>query len=176
MEGDKRDSSERLAEVESEKTDAKGWRRETFSDPREGLTEGPPEMRTAYSRLHQTPCSTTTVTLASGVSVTPLTSALQRAAAEERKNAPYTPCVNAGPPRAGTAQRDDRASLQNWRQTPQWLRVRDCSSTSHATGCRFRALIARLERRAVAMTPNLSESALQLFKEKVFGSKTSKKG
>ena len=47
------DFSETLAEVESEKTDAKGWRRETFSDPREGLTEVPPAMPMACSRLTQ---------------------------------------------------------------------------------------------------------------------------
>ncbi len=83
MMGVESDFSERLAEVETKKTEAKWWRRETFSDPREGLTEVPPEMPTAFSRLHKTPCSTTTVTLASGASVAPMTSALQQAAAEE---------------------------------------------------------------------------------------------
>ena len=55
MEGDKRDSSERLAEVESEKTDARGWRRETFSDPREGLQE-------AFARVDMHKVNVTKVT------------------------------------------------------------------------------------------------------------------
>ncbi len=96
--GVKSDFSERVAEVETKKAEAKWWRRETSLT----LVKASPRFLLRCLQhshdLHKTPCSTTTVTLASGVGVTPMTSALQRAAAEEKRTQPTLRVATLGRP------------------------------------------------------------------------------